>query len=143
VWFRGDGSATEAVLEALDRARLVVIGPSNPYVSIEPILATPGVRERIARLPVLAVSPIVHGKAVKGPLAGMLESLSGLPAEAASVARYYGSLLRGYVLEQGDQAQLEQPLPVLATSTVMKTRADSRELATAVLAFARELRLWP
>ena len=143
VWFRGNGAATDAVIDALDRARLVVIGPSNPYVSIEPILATPGVRERVARLPVLAVSPIVHGKAVKGPLAGMLQSLSGYPAEAASVARYYGSLLAGYVLEHGDHGELEYPVPVLATKTVMKTRAESRNLARAVLAFAEELHLWP
>lgn len=142
VWFKGHGAASEAVLEALDQARLVVIGPSNPYVSIEPILATPGVRERIARLPVLAVSPIVHGKAVKGPLAGMLQSLSGMPAEAASVARYYEPLLSGYVLEHGDQALLERSLPVLATKTVMKTRADSRNLARALLGFAQELGLW-
>lgn len=142
VWFKGEAPASDAVLAALDQARLVVIGPSNPYVSIEPILATPGVRERIARLPVLAVSPIVHGKAVKGPLAGMLQSLSDLPAEAASVARYYGPLLSGYVLEHGDHAALEHNVPVLATKTVMKTRADSRQLALAVLAFAEELRLW-
>jgi LPPG:FO 2-phospho-L-lactate transferase len=142
VWFNGDGAASPAVIDALDHARLVVIGPSNPYVSIEPILAVPGVRERVARLPVLAVSPIVHGKAVKGPLAGMLQSLSGFPAEAASVARYYGPLLAGYVLEHGDHAELEHPLPVLATKTVMKTRADSRDLARAVLAFAEELHLW-
>ncbi|HTU61447.1 MAG TPA: 2-phospho-L-lactate transferase, partial [Polyangiales bacterium] len=142
VWFKGDGAASPAVIDALERARLVVIGPSNPYVSIEPILATPGVRERVARLPVLAVSPIVHGKAVKGPLAGMLQSLSGFPAEAASVARYYGPLLSGYVLEHGDHAELQHAVPVLATKTVMKTRADSRQLARAVLAFAEELQLW-
>lgn len=142
VWFKGDGAATQDVLDALDQARLVVIGPSNPYVSIEPILATPGVRERIARLPVLAVSPIVHGKAVKGPLAGMLQSLSGWPAEAASVARYYGPLLRGYVIECGDRAPIDSALPVLETDTVMKTRAESRTLARAVLEFAKELRVW-
>jgi hypothetical protein len=84
----------------------------------------------------------VHGKAVKGPLAGMLQSLSGLPAEAASVARYYGSLLRGYVIERGDHAELEHGAPVLRTQTVMKSRADSRTLARAVLAFAKELGLW-
>jgi LPPG:FO 2-phospho-L-lactate transferase len=142
VWFRGDAAASPTVLEALERARLVVIGPSNPYVSIEPILATPGVRERIARLPVLAVSPIVHGKAVKGPLAGMLQSLSGWPAEARSVARYYGSLLRGYVVEHGDHLGIDSALPVLATHTVMKTRSESRDLAQAVLSFAKELGLW-
>jgi LPPG:FO 2-phospho-L-lactate transferase len=142
VWFRGDGQATRDVLAALERARLVIIGPSNPYVSIEPILALPGVRERIERLPVLAVSPIVHGKAVKGPLAGMLQTLSDLPVEAASIVRYYGELLRGFVLERGDEGSLESQLPVLATSTVMKTRADSASLARAVLKFAEELHLW-
>lgn len=142
VWFQGDGVATDAVIAALERARLVVIGPSNPYVSVEPILATPGVRERVARLPVLAVSPIVHGKAIKGPLAGMLQSLSGFPVHASGVARYYGSLLAGYVVEQGDEAELSQRVPVLATQTIMKTRADSLMLARALLAFARELKLW-
>jgi LPPG:FO 2-phospho-L-lactate transferase len=143
VWFQGDGRATDQVLDALERARLVVIGPSNPYVSIDPILVLPGVRERLQRVPVIAVSPIVHGKAVKGPLAGMLDSLSGMPAEAASVARYYGSLLRGYVHEHGDYVEPGQATAVLATSTLMKTRADSLKLAHAVLGFARELRLWP
>jgi LPPG:FO 2-phospho-L-lactate transferase len=142
VRFLGDGQATQEVLNALERARLVIIGPSNPYVSIDPILATPGVRERIARLPVLAVSPIVHGKAVKGPLAGMLQSLSDLPVEAASIARYYGPLLRGFVLERGDEAAVSRQLPVLATATVMKTRADSASLARSVMAFAQELQLW-
>jgi LPPG:FO 2-phospho-L-lactate transferase len=142
VWFRGDGQATPEVLDALERARLVIIGPSNPYVSIDPILALPGVRERIARRPVIAVSPIVHGQAVKGPLASMLQTLSDPPVEAASIARYYQPLLRAFVLERGDEARMAGQLPVLATSTVMKTRAESASLARAILAFANELQLW-
>ena len=141
VWFRGAARATREVEHALREARLVIIGPSNPYVSIDPILALPGVRERLRELPVLAVSPIVHGRAVKGPLAAMLDSLGGVPAEAASIAAHYGELLHGYVIEQGD-AVSQRDLPVLATETVMHTRAHSRALAERVLAFAKQLGVW-
>lgn len=141
VWFRGEARATREVEHALREAQLVVIGPSNPYVSIDPILALPGVRERLRELPVLAVSPIVHGRAVKGPLAGMLESLGHMPPAAASVAAHYGDLLQGYVIERGDE--VTQPsLRVLATDTLMPTRAHSRALAEHVLEFARQLGVW-
>ena len=141
VWFRGAASATREVEQALSEASLVIIGPSNPYVSIDPILALPGVRERLRALPVLAVSPIVHGRAVKGPLAGMLESLGHLPSEAASVAAHYGELLHGYVIERGDEVTRSQ-LPILATDTLMHTRAHSRALAERVLEFAAKLGVW-
>ena len=80
------------------RLRAVVICPSNPFISIEPILAIPGMREAIARCdaPVVAVSPIIGGRAVKGPTAKMMAEL-GLAVNAASVARRYGDLLDGYV----------------------------------------------
>src|SRR4051795_2329947 len=68
VRFEGHAEATPQVLAALERAQLVVIGPSNPYVSIDPILSLPGVRERMAARRVIAVSPIVGGRAIKGPL---------------------------------------------------------------------------
>jgi len=140
VWFRGSPRATPELERALDAASLVVIGPSNPYVSIDPILSLPGVRERLQVKPVLAVSPIVHGRAVKGPLAGMLETLGRMPPSAASVAEHYAGLLRGYVVERGDEAGLS--MPVLATDTIMETRAQSRSLAERILAFARELGVW-
>jgi 2-phospho-L-lactate transferase/gluconeogenesis factor (CofD/UPF0052 family) len=89
---------------------------------------------------VIAVSPIVHGHAVKGPLAGMLESLGHVPACAASVAAHYGSMLRAFVVERGDEGGLA--LPVLATETIMRTRAHSRALAERILEFARELGVW-
>jgi LPPG:FO 2-phospho-L-lactate transferase len=143
VWFRGDGVATIPVLEALDQATLVIIGPSNPYVSIDPILATPGIRERLQRVPVLAVSPIVHGRAVKGPLAEMLNTLGHCAPTAASVAHHYGSLLRGYVVEAGDTEGITPKLAVLATSTVMTSRSESLRLARELLTFAQELKLWP
>lgn len=137
VWFAGDPRPSPALLGALDAADLIVIGPSNPYVSIDPILACPGVLERVARLPVIAVSPIVRGKAVKGPLARMLHTLAGAPASPASIATHYGALLAGLVGEAGDE--LPAQLPCHGTRTVMTTRAASLELAHEVLAFAERV----
>jgi LPPG:FO 2-phospho-L-lactate transferase len=141
VWFRApEARATDAVLRALEAAQLVIIGPSNPYVSIDPILALPGVRERVAARPVIAVSPIVHGKAVKGPLAGMLQTLAGREPNPASIAQHYAPWLRALVIERGDEATAAG-LSILATDTVMHTRADSRALAERVLEFAQQLGL--
>jgi LPPG:FO 2-phospho-L-lactate transferase len=146
VRFEGSGTASEAALAAIDEAELLVIGPSNPYVSIDPILALPGMRERFtlraASVPVVAVSPIVGGRAVKGPLAEMIPRLAARPASAAAVAAHYGSVLHGMVVEHGDEAELGGELPVvevLATRTVMKTRDERRNLAEQVLALGRQL----
>jgi LPPG:FO 2-phospho-L-lactate transferase len=143
VWFRREGGAAETpaspeLLAALDAAELVVIGPSNPYVSIDPILQCTGVRERVRRLPVIAVSPIVRGRAVKGPLARMLHTLSGAEATPAAIADHYRDLLAGFVGEEGD-ALPEAHVPCLGTHTVMATRADSLRLARAVLGFAERV----
>jgi len=141
VWFRGAARATSSVLAALDAARLVVIGPSNPYVSIEPILTLPGVRERLRGVPVLAVSPIVHGRAGKGPLAAMLETLGRTEPSARSIASHYGELLTAMVVERGDEKDI--PLrAVLGTDTLMHTRQHSRALAARLLEFAVELGYW-
>ena len=129
---------TAAVLDAIERAELAILGPSNPYVSIDPILALPGVRERLRGRPLLAISPIVHGRAVKGPLAEMLRSLDGVEPSPAGIVRHYGPLVRAAVVERGDEAGLAE-LPVLATGTLMPTREHSRELAGQVLQFARRL----
>ena len=138
VLFRGDALPSAEALAAIDAADLVVIGPSNPYVSIDPMLSLPGLRERLARKPVLAVSPIVGGQAVKGPLAEMIPLLSRMPPSAGAVAAHYGSLLAGLVVESGDEPSVRD-LPVLGTRTVMRTRRDRLELARAVLAFAEGL----
>ena len=138
VWFSGEARASDAVLRALEQAQFAIIGPSNPYVSIDPILSLPGVRERLADLRVIAVSPIVHGRAIKGPLAGMLHTLANAPASAASIALHYGSLLSALVVERGDEAAVSE-LPVLGTDTVMHAREASLRLARAVLGFAQEL----
>jgi LPPG:FO 2-phospho-L-lactate transferase len=134
VWFEGEARATAAVLAALREAELVVIGPSNPYVSIDPILSLPGVRDAVFARLVVAVSPIVGGRAVKGPLAEMIPALDGVAPSAAAVAAHYPGL-RGMVVERGDTL----PLPAVATDTVMRGPEDSERLAREVLQFASDL----
>jgi LPPG:FO 2-phospho-L-lactate transferase len=131
------------VLAALreHRLRAVVICPSNPFLSIEPILAVAGLREAIARAaaPVVAVSPIIGGRAVKGPTAKMMSEL-GLEVSAAAVARRYQDLLDGYVLDRADAAEAEKlGIPVTLAHTLMTTLADREELARSVLASADAL----
>jgi len=142
-----DGAANArahpAVLAALRERRLraIVICPSNPFLSIEPILAVAGVREAIARAaaPVVAVSPIIGGRAVKGPTAKMMTEL-GLEVSAVAVARRYQDLLDGYVLDRADAAGAEQlGIPVTLAHTLMTTLADREELARRVLASADAL----
>ena len=138
VRFDGRPSPAPGVVAAIDEAELVLIGPSNPYVSLDPILALDGVRAALARRPVVAVSPIVGGRAVKGPLGSMIPELTGAPASAAAIARHYGPLLRGFVVERGDEHDVVGPT-VRATDTMMHTRADRLRLAEESLAFAAEL----
>lgn len=119
--------------------RVVVICPSNPFISIDPILGLPGVRDalRACPAPVVAVSPIIGGKAVKGPTAKMMAEL-GLPVGAAAVARHYSDLLDHYVIDEADVAATETlDLPFTATRTLMETLADRDALARVVLAAAR------
>jgi LPPG:FO 2-phospho-L-lactate transferase len=126
------------VLEAIDACDLVLVGPSNPYVSIDPILAVEGVAAALARRPVVAVSPIVAGRAVKGPLAAMIPALAGEPPTAGAIARHYGALLRGIVVERGDEGGV-RGLPVRGTATIMTGREERLRLAREALAFAAEL----
>jgi len=139
--FEGQAQArpSAAVTQALARADLIVFCPSNPFVSIGPILGLPGVRELVRARPAVAVSPIVGGKALKGPADKMLGEL-GLDVSAAAVAHYYGDLLQGFVLDALDGAQAEalrsQPLRVLVTDTVMHSEADRERLARQVIDFA-------
>ncbi len=113
--------------------RAVVVCPSNPFISVEPILALPGVRAALAACaaPVIAVSPIIGGRAVKGPTAKMMTEL-GLDPSAAGVAERYGDLLDGYVLDEIDAGSVNG-LPVFVTRTLMKTLADRESLARVVL----------
>jgi LPPG:FO 2-phospho-L-lactate transferase len=124
------------------RLRAVVICPSNPFLSIDPILALPGVRAALAACPapVVAVSPIISGRAVKGPTAKMMTEL-GLPVTADAVARHYGELIDGYLVDHGDAGTVADPgVAVASAATLMTTLADREALARDVLACADSLR---
>ena len=121
-------------LRALEDAAAIVFCPSNPFVSIEPILALRGIRARIenSRAVRIAVSPIVGGEALKGPAAKMFREL-GITASALAVAQRYAGLLTGFVLDRIDADQAGQikalGMDVLVTDTVMRTEADRERLA--------------
>jgi LPPG:FO 2-phospho-L-lactate transferase len=122
--------------------RAVILCPSNPFISIDPILSIPGLRGalRDCRAPVVAVSPIIGGKAVKGPTAKMMEEL-GLPVDAAAVARHYGDFLDAYVADEADRDTVDGlDLPVTLAPTLMMTLEDRETLARIVLAAADGVR---
>jgi LPPG:FO 2-phospho-L-lactate transferase len=135
VRFEGEPAPAVGVLEAIDACDWVVLGPSNPYVSVDPILALDGVRDALERKPVVALSPIVGGAAIKGPLATMIRDLSGEAPSPGAIARHYRGLVRAIVVERGDEATVSG-IPVLGTATVMRSRADRLTLAREILEFA-------
>ena len=139
VRFDGDAHPTTDVLDAIAQADLAVIGPSNPIVSIGPTLALPGVVEalRATRAPVLAVSPIVAGRALKGPADRMLGSL-GHESSALGVGRIYARAARTLVIDEADASQAstianETGLRVVVLPTVMRSDEDRRALASALV----------
>jgi LPPG:FO 2-phospho-L-lactate transferase len=148
--FRFDGASdarpSPAFREAFEATSpaMVIICPSNPFISIDPILALPGVRQMLeaSTAPVVAVSPIVGGRAIKGPTAKMMGEL-GLPATALGVAKHYAGLIDGFVLDKMDadeeDAVRELGTDVLVTNTVMKSLDDRVSLARDVVAFSRQL----
>ncbi len=136
VMFDGACEGTREVHAAIEAADVIVIGPSNPYVSIDPILSLRGVREAVFAKPVIAVSPLIGGKAVKGPLASMIGELSQRPPSSAWLVDHYAAL-RGVVVHSGDEpSSMPNGVRVHATDTLMRSRADSQRLASEVLSFA-------
>jgi LPPG:FO 2-phospho-L-lactate transferase len=133
-----------AALAALVAAQLeaIVICPSNPYLSIDPLLALPALRRQLAaaQAPVIAVTPIIGGQALKGPTAKIMREL-GVPVTPLAIAAHYGTLLDGFVLDAAD-AELagEFPCPVHVCDTVMVSLADRERLAREVLTFSARLR---
>jgi LPPG:FO 2-phospho-L-lactate transferase len=124
------------------RLKAVVICPSNPFISVEPILAIPGVREAMVacKAPVIAVSPIIAGRAVKGPTAKMMTEL-GLDATAGNVAQRYADLLDGYVIDHADMSEVVSiDARVTLAQTLMTTIEDREALARTVLDAAAVLR---
>ena len=118
-----------------DDLRLVVICPSNPLISIDPILAVAGVRDALKACPapVVAVSPIIAGRAVKGPTAKMMAEL-GLPVDAAAVARHYAGLIDSFIVDEADGPALDGvEVATVAARTLMESMADRETLARVVL----------
>jgi LPPG:FO 2-phospho-L-lactate transferase len=152
--FVGSEAARPApeILERLDEAALIVVCPSNPWVSIDPILSIPGIVGRLKsgrfrNKNVIAVSPIVGGKAVKGPVAKMYSEL-GYEPSALVVAEHYevlnkDGLLSGFVLDDQDAGQAsairELGMETLQTNTLMFTTEERHRLATEVIGFAQQL----
>jgi LPPG:FO 2-phospho-L-lactate transferase len=135
--FRGvrAASATPEVLEAVASARAIVIGPSNPVISIGPMLALEDLRAGLkkANAPVVAVSPIVRGEIVKGPTAAFLD-WAGVPLTSTGIATLYGDVLDGLVADEHTDA-----VPVLETEVLMYGAQGRRRLAEQTLRFAEGL----
>lgn len=137
----GDAEPTPEVETALRGADAIVVGPSNPVISIGPILAVPGMREAIAAagVPVVAVSPFVAGRVVKGPTDRFMAAVDR-PSTAAGVASLYAGLIDGMVVDEADPDPPPDEIPTLAAPTLMDNAAARARLARIVLDFAAELR---
>ncbi len=133
-----------AVRDAITQAQAIIFCPSNPFVSIGPVLAVPGMRDLIvaASAPKVAVSPIVGGAAIKGPAAAMLASM-GYEVSAYGVATLYAGLIQGFVIDRADAADAARiealGIRVFVTDAVMRDQVGRERLAREVLRFAEEL----
>ena len=139
--FEGIQQAAPApgVIDAINAADYVVVCPSNPWVSIDPIIHLPGVRKTLDGKVVVVVSPIIGGKALKGPAAKMYREL-GITPSAIAVAEHYGDLLTGLVIDEIDQILTKRlTLKTMITDTIMVEEKDRLRLGEEVLSFAREL----
>jgi LPPG:FO 2-phospho-L-lactate transferase len=125
-------------LAAIAQAEAILVGPSNPIISIGPILAVPGMGEALAagHAPIVAVSPFVGGRAVKGPTDAFMEH-AGLDRSASGIATAYAGVLDGLVADERIEGH---DLPVLVTDTLMEDAAGRRRLAERALEFAAGLR---
>jgi len=145
IHYRGAAAArpNPALLDMLGApsTQAILIAPSNPWLSVGPILALPGLREALqaAPAPVVAVSPIVGGAALKGPTAKLMQE-QALEVSAAAVAGHYGGLIDAFVMDERDAALADRlTVPVQLTNTVMDSDAVKRQLARVVLDFAGRL----
>lgn len=142
--FEGSDSAkpSKKALKALEEADLIVICPSNPWVSIDPILILGGFRDVLLKKRVIAVSPIIGGKTIKGPAAKMFSELGIVPC-ARSVASHYRDILSGLVLDTLDAAEAEEiaswGIMPLVTNTIMRSIEDRISLAKKTVEFGMDL----
>jgi LPPG:FO 2-phospho-L-lactate transferase len=141
---RGKALAAPGVLRSISRSDLLVLPPSNPFVSTGTILSLPRVREAVAKRkgPTVAISPVIGGKVVKGPLAKMMRA-HGMEVSSLSVAHMYRGLLDGFVLDARDSRFRDKlklvGMEALATNTMMSDLGSSKRLAGEVLEFSKTL----
>ncbi len=134
-----------ALVSALDdKPAAIVIAPSNPFVSVAPILAVPGMRDMLHECgaPVVAVSPIVAGGAIKGPAAKMMNEM-GMPASVVEIARHYQGFIDALIIDEADAAEAPaiaaMGMEAEAARTIMKDLADRIELARRTVELATRL----
>ncbi|APA90504.1 2-phospho-L-lactate transferase (plasmid) [Paraburkholderia sprentiae WSM5005] len=139
--FDGASRASPApgVVEAIRGADMVLIAPSNPFLSVDPILAIPAIRTALEgrSAPVVAVSPLVGGRAVKGPTAKLMEEL-GISVHNDSIAAHYEGLVDGLLIDSGDGCN-DEAIRIARTSTLMNSMADKARVARAAMQLAEEL----
>ncbi len=130
----GQAAMSEAVRQALAEADVILVGPSNPWLSITPVLSVPGMRAALlARdVPRVAITPIIQGQAVKGPASKLMTEL-GYDVSAASVAQFYSEAINGFVYDERDSALSISGLRTMAMDTIMHTDTDRAVLARHVL----------
>jgi LPPG:FO 2-phospho-L-lactate transferase len=139
--FEGSFSAKPAggVLQAIDLADLVIICPSNPWVSIDPIMNIPEIKEHLSPKKIIAVSPIIGGHTIKGPAAKMYTELGIVPS-AIAVANSYKGLISAFVIDNQDASQVTQinawGIMTLVSNIIMKNRTDRERLASEILDFS-------
>lgn len=133
-----DAHLTESVKTCLEQSDLVLFCPSNPFVSINPILSIPGVRELVSKKTVVAVSPLINGKTIKGPASKMMVEL-GMQPSSLNIANYYGPLLTGFVLDYADH---DDASPIrqcgiipLESDILMNSLSSQARLAREVIKF--------
>lgn len=139
--FKGadNAAATPAVLAAIadPLSRAIIIAPSNPFLSVDPILAVPGIREALAAAaaPVVAISPLVAGRAVKGPTDKLMTEL-GLAVNHATIARHYAGLIDAMLIDGDEPPGSFDGIVAARTNTLMQTLEDKIRVANAALALA-------
>ena len=137
-----EAALSTEVAESLRAAAQVIICPSNPYLSVDPILSVAGLNTLLRKsdAPVVAVSPIVGGRALKGPAAKMMREMGHQENLPLTVAEHYHGLLDGFVIDQQDRKDGSRiPVPTLTTDTVMTDLPSKRRLAAEVLQFGQSL----
>jgi LPPG:FO 2-phospho-L-lactate transferase len=142
--FKGIRSANPAdgILQLIEEAHLVILCPSNPWVSIDPILLLNGIRPALRKKSVIAVSPIIGGKTIKGPAAKMFREMGKIPCSLA-VAEHYQDFLTGIVIDHQDTGETssinDRGIIPLVTNTIMRTIEDRIQLAKETIDFGMQL----